>query len=91
MEVKNPIIDFSTNLSANGKVRVITAKEFKELGFKTGAEFKINEGDSIIYAYQELTKNIKARISSNQTNRQKLFANDADKKLEMIASFPFNL
>lgn len=91
MEVKNPIAETSATVTARGKVRILTVKEFKDFGFSTGAEFRITEGESIVYADQELTKNIKARASTNQTNHQKAFSRDADKRLEMMASFPFNL
>ena len=91
MEVRNPWIECSAVASASGKVRVLTKKEFKEFGFSSGAEFTVTDGDSIIYADQELSQNVKARLSSNQVHHQKAFSNDADKRLEMMASFPFNL
>jgi hypothetical protein len=91
MEVKNPWIECDTSLSARGKLRVITKKEFKDMGLSSGVEMNLTDGESIIFADQELTKNIKARISSNQLNHQNAFANDAEKRLELMASFPFNL
>jgi hypothetical protein len=91
MEVKNPLIELSATANAKKKVRVITKKDFKEIGFSTGADFNITDGESIIYADQEITENIKARLSSNQVNHQKAFANDADKRVELSATFPFNL
>jgi len=90
MDVKNPLLEVSATASASRKLRVLTKKEFKEIGFTSGAEFNFTDGDSIIYADQAITQNIKARISSNQTNHQAAFANDADKRVEMTASFPFN-
>lgn len=91
MEIRNPWLDASAILSATGKVRVITKKDFKEMGLSSGAEFNFTDGESIIYADQELSQNVKARVSSNQVKHQKPFSNDADKRLEMMASFPFNL
>jgi hypothetical protein len=91
VEVKNPWLECNATLSALGKVRIITKREFKDLGLSSGAEFNLSDGDSIVYADQELSKNLKARVSTVQVNHQKVFSNDADKRLEMMATFPFNL
>ncbi len=91
MEVRNPWIELSTSVSARGKIKLITRKEFSEMGLSSGAEFNFTEGESVIYADQVLNKNIKARLSTNQIKYQKVMSNDADKRLEMIATFPFNL
>jgi hypothetical protein len=91
MEVKNPVVEFESSVNARGKLHVISKKEFRSIGFTAGAEFRVSEGESVIFADQALTQNIKARVSSNQVNHQKAFSNDADKRLEMMAYFPFNL
>ena len=91
MEVKNPWVEISTVASASGKVKVLTKKQFSEMGFTTGADYSITEAQWIIYADQELMKNVKARVSANHKNHQRAFSNDADKRVEMMASFPFNL
>lgn len=86
MDVRNPWIECSTELSANGKVRVLTKKDFSQLGTSTGVEYTVNESQWIAFVDQEITQNIKARVSSiGQSNA------NADKRLEMMASFPFNL
>ncbi|MGZ3787498.1 MAG: hypothetical protein ACXVLQ_03195 [Bacteriovorax sp.] len=87
MEVKNPWLDCSATVKANGKTKVLTKKDFNELGTSTGVEYDVNESQWIAFVDQEITKNIKARMSSTtQPN-----GNDADKRVEMMASFPFNL
>jgi len=86
MEVRNPWLECNATVSARGKAKVVTKKDFNQLGTSTGIEYNVNEAQWIAFVDQEITKNIKARISSTQTS-----GNDADKKLEMTASFPFNL
>ncbi len=71
-------------MSANGKAKLITKKEFKELGLASGAEYSLNDDQFLTYIDQQLTDNIKARVSNTS-------GNDADSRIEMTASFPFNL
>jgi len=87
VDVKNPWVDCSATVGANGKARVLTKKEFKELGTSTGFEYKLNEAQWVAFVDQQLTDNIKARVSSTSSAS----GNDADKRVEMNASFPFNL
>jgi hypothetical protein len=90
-EVKNPWLEANASLSSNGKLRLTTRKEFKQIGFCSGAEFNFTDGDSVIYSDQQLTRNIKARASTIQVNHQRPLSIDADKRLELMATFPFNL
>lgn len=90
MEVRNPWVECNTTIAANGKVKLETKKEIKETGTTPGAEFQANSAEWIIYVDQKISENLKARVSSTQKN-QSLFNNDADKKLEMTASFPFEM
>ena len=87
VEVKNPWVDCSATVGANGKTRVLTKKDFAELGMSTGFEYKVNESQFVTYLDQQITDNIKARVSSTSRGP----ANDADNRVEMTASFPFNL
>ena len=84
VEVRNPWIDCNATVSANGKAKLITKKEFKELGLASGAEYSLNDDQFLTYIDQQLTDNIKARVSNTS-------GNDADSRIEMTASFPFNL
>lgn len=87
MEVRNPWLECSATVKANGKAKVLTKKDFNQLGTSTGVEYDVNESQWVAFVDQEITKNIKARVSSTtQPN-----GNDADKRVEMNASFPFNL
>lgn len=87
MDVKNPWIDCNATISANGKAKVLTKKDFNQLGTSTGIEYNVNDSQWIAFLDQEVTQNIKARVSSTGQSD----GNDADKKVEMMASFPFNL
>jgi hypothetical protein len=87
VEVKNPWVDCTATVGANGKTRVLTKKDFAELGMSTGFEYKVNESQVVAYLDQQITDNIKARVSSTSRGP----ANDADNRVEMTASFPFNL
>jgi len=87
MDVKNPWVDCNATVGANGKAKILTKKDFKQLGMSTGVEYNVNETQWIAFLDQEVTQNIKARISSTSQPD----GNDADKKVEMNASFPFNL
>jgi hypothetical protein len=84
VDVKNPWLECNATVALNGKAKLITRKEFKEVGLASGAEFSINDSTMLTYIDQQVTDNVKARISN--TNGV-----DADSRLEMMASFPFNL
>ncbi len=88
MEVRNPYIEFNTTLTLNGRVSTVAVKEFKSIGFRSGAEFQLKNSVWIAFMDQELTKNLKARVST--TNRSPAFAHKVeDQRVEMIAAFPF--
>lgn len=84
VEFKNPWVECNATVGANGKARVISRKEFKSLGLASGAEYSINDSQFLTYVDQQITDNVKARVSN-------VSGNDADSRVEMTASFPFNL
>lgn len=84
VDVKNPWVECNATVSVNGKAKLITRKEFKEVGMASGAEYSVNDSSLLTYIDQQVTDNVKARVSN--TNGV-----DADSRLEMMASFPFNL
>lgn len=86
MEIRNPWIECNTIVNINGKVKVLTKKDYAQLGTSAGLEYAVNESQLVAFVNQEITQNIKAKLSStSRTN------DDADKRLEMMATFPFNL
>ncbi len=86
VEVRNPWVDASATVGANGKAKLLTKKDFNQLGTSTGIEYNVNDAQWIAFIDQEISQNIKARLSStSQPN-----GNDADKRMEMNASWPFN-
>lgn len=87
VEVRNPWIDCNATVSANGRTKILTKKDFNQLGTSTGVEYNVSEAQWIAFVDQEINKNIKARLSSTTQPD----GNDADKRVEMSASFPFNL
>jgi hypothetical protein len=87
MDVKNPWIECNATVGANGKAKILTKKDFNQLGTSSGVEYNVNEAQWIAFVDQEITKNIKARMSSTSMPN----GVDADKRLELTASFPFNL
>lgn len=91
VEVRNPWIDANATVSANGKAKILTKKDFKELGLSSGAEYSINDSEWVAYVDQAISANIKARVSSTQKNNDMMFSDDADARAEINASFPFNL
>lgn len=90
MEIKNPWVECITTLNSNGRMTVLTKKDFKSLGLTSGVEYRTYESQWIAYTDKEITQNIRARISSTQNN-QSILSNDAEKKLELNASFPLDL
>lgn len=84
VDVKNPWVECNATVGVNGKAKLITRKEFKEVGMASGAEYSVNDSTLLTYIDQQVTDNVKARISNTS-------GNDADSRLEMMASFPFNL
>jgi hypothetical protein len=91
VEVRNPWLECSATVAANGKAKVITRKDFSLLGLATGVDYTVNSSEWIAYADKQVTQNIKARISSTQENGEGFMSNDAEARVEMTASFPFNL
>lgn len=89
-ELRNPWVTCETTLGINGKAKVLTKKEFKEIGLTGGAEYSVNESQIVAFIDQQLSDNIKARISSTKENSMNAFDNGADARIEMTASFPFN-
>ncbi|MBC7539715.1 MAG: hypothetical protein H7281_12905 [Bacteriovorax sp.] len=87
MDVRNPWFECNATVGANGKTKVLTKKDFNQLGTSTGVEYNVNEAQFVAFVDQEITKNIKARLSSTTMPN----GNDADNRVEMTASFPFNL
>lgn len=87
MDVRNPWVECSATVKANGQTKILTKKDFNQLGTSTGVEYNVNESQFVAFVDQEITKNIKARASSTTMPN----GNDADKRLELTASFPFNL
>lgn len=87
VELRNPYFQYETTIGLNGTVRTIASKEFKDIGLKAGSEFHLGDEKWIAFVDQELSQNVKARLSS--TNNKPAFADSAaDKKIEMMASFP---
>jgi hypothetical protein len=86
MDIKNPWVECNASVSAKGKARTEIKKEFKNLGLASGAEYSVNDSQFLTYVDQQLTDNVKARISNTRGP-----ATTPDSRLEMTASFPFNL
>ena len=84
VDVKNPWIECNATMSANGRARITTRKDFKEVGMSSGAEYSVNDSSLLTYIDQQVTDNVKARVSNTS-------GDNADSRLEMMASFPFNL
>lgn len=90
-DFRNPWVESNLTLGANGKVKFITKKHFKELGLTGGTELSVTESTLLAYIDQEFTQNIKGRVSTYQENGMNIFGNDADTRVEIVASFPFNM
>jgi hypothetical protein len=90
MEVRNPWIDCSTTFAASGTIKVLTKKDFKELGLSSGVEYGATNSEWVAFVDKEISENIKARLSSTQKD-QSITNVNADKKIELTANFPFNL
>ncbi len=84
VDVKNPWIECNATMSANGKAKIMTRKDFKQVGMSSGAEYSINDSSILTYIDQQVSDNVKARVSNTS-------GDNADSRLEMMASFPFNL
>lgn len=90
-DFRNPWIESNITVGANGKIKFITKKNFKDIGLTSGTELSITESTLLAYIDQEFTQNIKGRVSTYQEHGMNIFGNDADTRVEVIASFPFNL
>lgn len=89
-DFRNPWLECNTTVSLNGKAKLITKKEFKELEITTGAEYSVTESEMMAYVDHHFTDNVKARLSSTQEGGTNIFGNSSDAKIEMTATFPFN-
>lgn len=90
VEVKNPWVEFYATAAVNRRARIVGRKEVKNTGISTGVEYGIDDEQTLAYVDQQITKEIKARISSSRYGNTNIFGNDADRKVEVVASFPFN-
>lgn len=89
VELKNPYFQHETTLGLNGTVRTVASKEFKEAGIRAGSEIHLGDTKWIAFVDHELSAHVKTRVSS--TNNKPEFTNSAaDKKIEMMASFPID-
>lgn len=89
IELRNPYFQHETTLALNGTIRTIASKEFKEIGLKAGSEIQLGDSRWVAFVDQQINSNIKARLSS--TNNKPSFTDSAaDKKVEMMASFPID-
>ncbi|MBC7711756.1 MAG: hypothetical protein H7177_00355 [Rhizobacter sp.] len=86
MDVKNPWIECNATINAKGKARIEARKEFKDIGLASGAEYVVNDAQVLTYIDQQVTDNVKARVSNTRATGA-----IPDSRLEMTASFPFNL
>jgi len=87
VELRNPYFQYETTIALNGNLRTIASKEFKDAGLRAGSEFHTADSTWIAFVDHDLTSNVKARLSS--TNNKPQFTDSAaDKKIEMMASFP---
>lgn len=89
-DFKNPWLECNTTVSLNGKTKLITKKEFKELAITSGAEYSVTESEMMAYIDHQFSDNLKGRISSTQEEGANIFGAGADAKIEMTATFPFN-
>lgn len=87
IELRNPYFQYETTVALNGNLRTIASKEFKEVGLRAGSEFHTGDSMWIAFVDHELTSNVKARLSSTN-NKPQFIDSAADKKIEMMASFP---
>jgi len=90
-DVQNPWMSFQTTLGLNGHVRSITQKEWKEWQMQAGFEFKFTENQNVAFVQRKISENIFGKVSSVKRASTGFLEKDADKRLEIIASFPFNL
>lgn len=91
VEVRNPWVETNATVGANGSTRLMAKKDFKEIGFSSGAEYSVKDSEWVAFMDQAISENIKARVSSTQESHENIFSSDADARAEITASFPFNL
>lgn len=87
-ELRNPWVECNASMTIEGSTKILTKKDFNQLGAATGAEYSLADAQLVVFVDKQITDNIKSRLSSTSTVGSTV---DADKRLEMMASFPFNL
>lgn len=56
VEVRNPWVECNTTVTANGQAKVLTKKDFNQLGTSTGVEYNVNDTQLVAFVDQEVTK-----------------------------------
>ena len=81
--VDNPYINWKTEFKLSGKAEMHLQRKIKSIGVNTEVDYKLNDGVWIVRVNRPLTKNINARISSTQNNKNVAFSKNANKKIEL--------
>ena len=82
-QVKNPWakVNFSTNLKGNMDMEV--ARDIKALKLKTALHYKMSEGHWSVAIDRSLTQNLRARISSSQSDKNLAFGKNSKQNFEL--------
>ena len=85
--VENPWIDYETRYKVFGNGLYTSAsKNFKTIGFKTGADIAVKDKNWTAFFDQKITEEVSARVTSSQASNQMMFDSASDSVFQLMYS-----
>lgn len=84
MKVENPYVDYRTDFSLSGKVSMKAGRTIQSIGAKAEANYDVNNKRWVALMDKAITKELKARLSSQQSDRSMAFGKNSDRTLQLL-------
>lgn len=87
--VNNPYVKHETTVRVNGKVKMNFKRELKDLGMEANIDYRVKDGEWTAYVDKGITKNVIARVSSEQNDKTMAFTKNTNRTVELMYSHRF--
>ncbi len=85
--VENPYFDYETRYKVfTNNLYSSASKNFKTIGFRTGADVAVTEKNWTAFFDQKITEEVSARVTSSQSPNQVMFSSDSDSVFQLMYS-----
>ncbi|WP_127716479.1 hypothetical protein [Halobacteriovorax sp. HLS] len=89
MYVDNPWVNNSTTIKADGRININVNKNIGLLGLNANLDYSVNEGQYVASLNKTLTKEITARVTSSQTDKEVAFTDFDQQTFEVLYNLAF--